>query len=298
MSEPMMRLGSFTFSLETAAYQEFQRATEYTWASQARFGQDDALQSTGNGPDNITLPGVVFPEFRGGTGQLDALRALAAQKLPQTLIDGRGRILGEWVITNVDERGDTFAAAGVARRMEFNIKLRRFQEEEVTGLVAVADFVLEPGVLPTTALLNNALAVSATAEKGPIPIMESLNSSLATLSGMAATLGSYSNNVLGAVRSGINAGKTLQYAGTDTARLLASAKNLANLPSVMNGLVNVSGDVARATGASSSLLGQATSAMTDSATFNAVRDAMISTNKMTVLAVQVRTAAQSAGGGA
>lgn len=288
----MLRLGAYTFSLGTAAYQEFQRTTEFVWAAQERFGKDAALQDTGPGADTITLPGVVFPEFRGGTGQLDALRALAAKRKPQTLIDGRGRVLGDWVITSVEERGTIFAEAGVARRQEFNIKLRRAPEEGSGGLLsAITSAPL--GALPTSSLLSSAQGVASSAAKGPDGLLAGLQDSLATLTGMASQLGSQSSTVLGAVRGGMNAAKTLKNAGTDARQLLASAKNLANIPSAMNGLKDVGGNVSRAAGVSSSLLSTAGDLVSDAAAKLAVQDAMITTNKLNVLAVQVRTDAQT-----
>src|SRR5690606_31385097 len=88
--EIMMILGPYPFGLNTAAFQELNRNTEWRWPGQDVFEGVPALQFTGYGKDTITLPGVIFPEYWGGTGQLDALRALADQGQPQTLIDGRG----------------------------------------------------------------------------------------------------------------------------------------------------------------------------------------------------------------
>jgi hypothetical protein len=124
-------------------------------------------------------------------------------------------------------------------------------------------------------------------------MLAGLQGSLSTLTGMASQLGSQASTVLGAVSSGINSAKTLKNAGADAGRLLASAKNVANIPSAMNGLVDVGGNVSRAAGVSSGLLSAAGDLVSDAAAKLAVQDAMITTNKLNVLAVQVRTAAQS-----
>lgn len=291
MSEPMLRLGAYTFSLNTAAYQEFSRTSEWVWAALQRLGQDDALQSTGNGPDTIRLSGVIYPEHRGGTGQMDAMRALGAQRIPQALIDGRGRMLGSWVITRLDERGGIFAQRGVARRQEFEMELRRAPDDAAGAVGIVASIVVSA---PVTSALGLGQAAAATAAKGPASMLSSLTGSLSTLSGMAAQLGSQANTVLGAVRTGMNAAKTLHNAGTDAGKLLASAQQLANLPSAMNGLVSTAGSVSRAAGQASGLLSQASGAITDNAAVRAVQDAMISTNKLNVLAVKVHSDATAA----
>lgn len=121
----MMQLGSFQFSINTAAYQELRRRTEYRWAAQDRFGKMPALQYTGPGGDSITLSGVIFTEYRGGTAQLDAMRALARRGTPQLLVDGYGRLLGRFVIEGVEEGQSVFAAFGRPRKQEFTLQLRK-----------------------------------------------------------------------------------------------------------------------------------------------------------------------------
>jgi phage protein U len=126
----MLQLGRFQFGVNTAAYQRLQRATEYRWPSQDRFGQREALQFVGPGADTITLPGVIYPEWRGGLRVLDDLRELAAEGRPQTMIDGLGNILGRWVIERVEETQTVFADAGVPRKQEFTVQLRRYHGDE------------------------------------------------------------------------------------------------------------------------------------------------------------------------
>ena len=122
----MMRLGSFSFGINTAAYNELRRTTEYKWPALERFGQDDALQYTGPGADTITLTGVILTAYRGGAGQLNRLRAIAATGQPQLLVSGLGAIMGRWVIERIDEGQAVFAAAGHPRRQEFTVQLRKY----------------------------------------------------------------------------------------------------------------------------------------------------------------------------
>jgi hypothetical protein len=121
----MMQLGSYQFSIGTAAYKELRRSTEYRWAKQDRFGKLPTRQFTGPGDDTITLSGVIFSEYRGGVGQLDDMRSEAEVGEPLLLIDGDGNLLGRWVIEGVDETQSVFAAAGRPRKQEFTIKLAR-----------------------------------------------------------------------------------------------------------------------------------------------------------------------------
>lgn len=122
----MLQLGAFQFGVNTAAYQSLKRSSEWKWPSQDRFGNPPALQYVGAGADSITLPGVIYPEWRGGNGQLDNLRALAEKGEPQKMIDGSGSILGDWVIERIEENQSVFAAGGSPRKQEFTIQLRRY----------------------------------------------------------------------------------------------------------------------------------------------------------------------------
>lgn len=130
----MMQLGVFQFGINTAAYQGLSRSDSWRWPAQERIGQEAALQHVGPEATSISLDGVIFPEWRGGLGQLDAMRAQAARGEPLVLVNGLGQALGMWVIERIDENQSTFAGGGIARRIEFSMQLRRFSEA-VTGPV-------------------------------------------------------------------------------------------------------------------------------------------------------------------
>lgn len=123
---PMLMLGPFRFSLNKAVFQEMRRSTEYKWASQERFGQLAARQFCGFGTDRITLPGVIYPSYRGTSGAMEMLRTLAATGKPQLVLDAQGNIYGRWVITEIEETRSTFAAFAQPRKVEFTVTLEKF----------------------------------------------------------------------------------------------------------------------------------------------------------------------------
>ena len=129
MADTMMQLGEFQFSIDTAAFQKFQRQSNFHWQSQSRFGQGPAVQNTGWDAEKITLQGVIYPGYRGGLGQLDAMRAQAQKGEPLTLINGAGYILGEYVITDVTEDQSEFARAGLAQKVDFSLHLLRYDND-------------------------------------------------------------------------------------------------------------------------------------------------------------------------
>lgn len=128
MAGVMIKLGAYVFSLDTAAYQQLSRATAYRWQALERVNQLAALQFTGPGEDSISLNGVILPTFRGGLGQLDAMRAEAAKGEPLLMVDGRGYVHGRWVILSVNETQKTFERGGAPLQIEFSIRLRKYDE--------------------------------------------------------------------------------------------------------------------------------------------------------------------------
>jgi phage protein U len=120
---PMFMLGSFRFALNVAVPQEVQRRTEYKWPAQDRMGMTQARQFTGMGDDTITLPGVIYPEWKGSTNAMAQLRALAATGQKQLLLDGMGTIYGNWAVTGVEETKSIFAAFAQPKKIEFTVTL-------------------------------------------------------------------------------------------------------------------------------------------------------------------------------
>lgn len=125
----MLALGPYRFSLNTSAYQSLKRSSEYRWPSIERIGKEPLLQAIGPGCDRIDLDGVIYPHFRGGLGQINAMRDSAQRQEPLMLINGQGNVLGRFVITQIEESQNTFLADGAPRKIEFRLSLDRYGEE-------------------------------------------------------------------------------------------------------------------------------------------------------------------------
>ena len=125
----MMALGDYRFSLATAAYQELQRTTAYRWALQPRLGRRPSRQFVGAGDETISLGGTIYPHYRGGLGQLDAMRTEAGAGRPLQLVTGTGVVLGQWVIERVEETQRFFLDDGRPRSVEFRLELAAYGED-------------------------------------------------------------------------------------------------------------------------------------------------------------------------
>lgn len=137
MPSVMMALGDYRFSVDSAAYQTLHRTHDYRWAAQERLGREPARQYLGPGDEKITLAGVIFPTYRGGLGQLTALRDEAGLGVPLLLVDGIGLVWGRYVIEKVEETRSIFFADGTPRRVEFSLDLAAYGEDSASGADAV-----------------------------------------------------------------------------------------------------------------------------------------------------------------
>ena len=119
----MMKLGGYTFSVDTAAYQSLSRTTAFRWAKHERPGQQPLLEWQGPGDDTMSLAGAVFPTYAGGLGQVGDMRAAAGKGDPLLMVDGYGKIHGYWCISSIRETGRHHLPGGAPQKIEFGLEL-------------------------------------------------------------------------------------------------------------------------------------------------------------------------------
>lgn len=129
----MMALGDYRFGLPTAAYDTLTRSDEYRWEQQNRLGVKPGQQFIGPGSTTIGFSGVILPHFKGGLGQLDAMRAEAGKGEELDLIDSLGKNFGKFCIKRIQETQSRLIASGQPRRIEFQIDLVSYGEDEDDG---------------------------------------------------------------------------------------------------------------------------------------------------------------------
>lgn len=124
----LMMLGPFRFSLATAAYDELTRTSGWQWAEQPVIGSAPVLQFTGPRAETMTLRGRIIPGFTGGVEQLAQMRALAGFGRPMFLVDGMGRVHGNWVIETISDTGTMHFRDGMPRISTFDLSLKKYDD--------------------------------------------------------------------------------------------------------------------------------------------------------------------------
>ncbi len=119
----------FYFNMDTAAFDELRRQTEFRWASQERLSRRPAQQGVGMGEEKLSLKGAIFPTFRGGLKQLDTLRSIGAKLLPLNLTTGYGFVLGTWCLRSLEEEQGALLAGGIPRKQTFSLEFTRYGDD-------------------------------------------------------------------------------------------------------------------------------------------------------------------------
>lgn len=139
MNGILIALGPFRFSLDGAPFEERTHASRWDWKPIDRVGAAPALQYTGPQNDTMTLNGRLFPGHTGGIEQLARMRALAGLGRPMMLIDGTGRVHGNWVIESVEDTGTKHFKDGYPRAVTFTVGLKKYDDGQgIFGIISRA----------------------------------------------------------------------------------------------------------------------------------------------------------------
>lgn len=107
---------------------DVQETGETDFAVKPVVGAEQPLEFVGEGANEITLEGVIWPAERNGEqalGGLELLTQMRASGLPQFLMRGDGRPLGWHAIVSVSARSNHLGRDGVGKKITVSISLRR-----------------------------------------------------------------------------------------------------------------------------------------------------------------------------
>lgn len=121
----LMSLGMFIFGMDTLPYQQLTASAQWRHAQTDRHQAPPASQFLGRGQDTISIGGLCVPEVAGDFGAFDTLVEMANTGDNWPLIDGLGRILGNFRIMVLEREHLTVMAGGVPRHIGFTLDLQR-----------------------------------------------------------------------------------------------------------------------------------------------------------------------------
>ena len=121
----LLTLGMFVFGMDTMAYSDLQRRITWRHEQSERHLSRPASQFVGPGEDTITLAGHLVPEIAGSYSAIDRLIEMAGTGDHWDLLDGTGRVLGQFLIASLDQTHVAIMGGGLPRAVEFSIELQR-----------------------------------------------------------------------------------------------------------------------------------------------------------------------------
>lgn len=252
MNRIMLTLGDFKFEMHTLAYEKLALSQSYRWSAQARIARDPALQYLGRETATIQLDGVLRPNglIRGRLSHIENLRAMADKGKPHLLVDGIGRVWGQWVITDIKDDRSLFIDDGQSRVIGFSVSLKSYGSDGDSlqtfgygspALSAVAELVAKQitnpvGMNTTVARVNS---VSGLASLVGVENATSLTSAWNSLSGLRSRINE-ATNLANQAYSQYGAAKNLMAQAQNISQTLQSLRNADGMINQLNTLNSAS----------------------------------------------------------
>jgi len=120
-----MAIGDFVFGLGSGfPYETLSRKTSGGWSNMDIIASKPFSQNTGQDLETLRLAGKT--QWGAGMDKLDALRAMANARTPYVMVDGIGRVWGQWKMMGVQEEQRRVIDDGTATLIEWTLELEEF----------------------------------------------------------------------------------------------------------------------------------------------------------------------------
>jgi hypothetical protein len=121
----LLVIGPLEFEAATGPhFNSLRHEYEMTWPQHDRFGVAPHYQFTGAGPEELEIDGTVYPEYFRGFEEVRNLPRSGSR--PLVVASGSGDVYGQWIVKNVGNMQTYFDRSGNPRKVEFSIRLAKF----------------------------------------------------------------------------------------------------------------------------------------------------------------------------
>lgn len=121
-------LGLFVFHMNTIPFQNISRSQTWKHPHQNVVGSMPPSQFTGKDPDEINIKAELRPEITGGENIVEFVRQMADTGQAHPLIMGTGKLMGSFVITNIQEDQSELMWDGKPRSISFTMTLKKVSD--------------------------------------------------------------------------------------------------------------------------------------------------------------------------
>ncbi len=127
MTNSLLRLGPHSFEIAPLNFQELSRETEVKWPAIPRFGGKPTRQMTGEGENDLTISGLLYPDDFGGRAELEALRATQLARKPVIMAGWAAGtsvvVWGKVAILKIHDKQTYINERGQGRKVSFKIDI-------------------------------------------------------------------------------------------------------------------------------------------------------------------------------
>ncbi len=135
-------LGPLKVEIEPFNIHAVYESGETEFAIKPVAGAEPPLEYVGEGSNEISLEGRLFPEALGGLGSLELLRQMRASGRPQYLMRGDGRPFGWHTILNHQTRSRYLDGQGVGKMVNVLIRLRRSRSPSAASFFSLMQGII------------------------------------------------------------------------------------------------------------------------------------------------------------
>lgn len=121
----LMSLGSFVFELPKIAYDTLTQNLNWRFAKTEMFQSRQATQYLGIGEEAIELTGTAFAAAGNDYSAFDEISALAKAGDSYPLLDGTGKLWGQFFIEKLQKTNTYFLPDGTPQKIEFSLSITR-----------------------------------------------------------------------------------------------------------------------------------------------------------------------------
>ena len=125
---PMMRLGSFVFSIPTFSFESLNQKVSARAESQQVIGAAPPTHLLGPNGDTINLTASFYPFHlnRGGLAQVRSMNQAVRSQAPLMMVGINGLVYGRWIITDISNQMESFHPNGSPQKVDVDISLIQY----------------------------------------------------------------------------------------------------------------------------------------------------------------------------
>jgi phage protein U len=120
----LFSLGGFKFQIPVLA-ESLVKNTDFGITAVERINNTEALYAAKKPKEEITINCITLPVHGAKNTALDKLYALARTQTAHTLVDGRGKFYGKYVIKTIEETLSNFLDNGSFLSQNFSLTIAR-----------------------------------------------------------------------------------------------------------------------------------------------------------------------------